>query len=156
WYSPLNFFLRQAHVFNGHQARTGAWFLEHEIFQEWKSMSGKILWCPGMPGAGKTVLSSIVVHHLRTDLQGNNIGVAAIYLNHKEEHSPSKLLAGLWRQLILGKSMSNFIQRLYNIHREPGTRPSIDEDLHVLRSVVSEYSKVFLVVDALDEYLEEQ
>lgn len=52
--------------------------------------------------------------------------------------------------------MPNIVQRLYNTHREPGTRPSIDEDLHTLRSVVSEHSKVFLVVDALDEYLEEQ
>ncbi|KAJ7816835.1 hypothetical protein B0H14DRAFT_1392159 [Mycena olivaceomarginata] len=102
WYSPLNFFLPQADVFRGHQSGIGAWFLEHKVFQEWKSMSGKILWCPGMSDAGKTVLASVVIHHLRKNPPTDNIGVAAIYLNHKEsaEHSPSKLLAGLWRQLI--------------------------------------------------------
>ncbi|KAJ7816855.1 hypothetical protein B0H14DRAFT_3743119 [Mycena olivaceomarginata] len=41
WYSPLNFFLRQADVFSGHQSGTGAWFLQHKVFQEWKSMSEK-------------------------------------------------------------------------------------------------------------------
>ncbi|KAJ7865013.1 hypothetical protein B0H14DRAFT_2348184 [Mycena olivaceomarginata] len=157
WYSPLNFSLPQADVFRGHQSGTGAWFLEHKVFQESKSMSGKILWCPGMPDAGKTVLASVVVHHLRTNPPTDNIGVAAIYLNHKEsaEHSPSKLLAGLWRQLIFRKSISPEIQKLYEDHCEPRTRLSAAEDLAVLRSrLVSEYSKVFVIVDALDEYLE--
>ncbi|KAJ7325953.1 hypothetical protein DFH08DRAFT_817030 [Mycena albidolilacea] len=41
WYSPLNLFLRQADVFSGHQSGTGAWFLQHKVFQEWKWMSEK-------------------------------------------------------------------------------------------------------------------
>lgn len=100
-------------------------------------------------------LSSIVVQHLRTNLPGDNIGVGAIYLNYKENdaHSPSKLLAALWRQLVLKKPIST-VEELYNKHREPGTRPSMDDDLRVLRSVISEYSKVFIIVDALDEYLQ--
>jgi hypothetical protein len=62
-------------------------------------------------------------------------------------NTPSKPLAGLWRQLIFWKSISLEIQKLYEDHCEPRTCP-------VLRSVVSEYSKVFVVVDALDEYPE--
>jgi hypothetical protein len=54
---------------------TDAWFLEHKVFQQWKAMSGKILWCPGMrkstliftlselitrtADAGKTVLAYV-------------------------------------------------------------------------------------------------
>ncbi|KAF8184574.1 hypothetical protein K438DRAFT_1837510 [Mycena galopus ATCC 62051] len=56
WYSPLNFFLRQEDIFSTHQEGTGKWFLESEKFMQWKSERGQVLWCQGIPGAGKTVI----------------------------------------------------------------------------------------------------
>jgi chromatin segregation and condensation protein Rec8/ScpA/Scc1 (kleisin family) len=47
------------------------------------------------------------------------------------------------------------VQQLYQKHREPQTRPSLADFFQVLCSTVAEYSQVFLVVDALDEYPEE-
>ncbi|KAJ7087061.1 ankyrin repeat-containing domain protein [Mycena epipterygia] len=158
WYSPLNFFLRQADIFNSRQPGTGQWLLEHDAFKKWKSGSGNMIWCRGMPGAGKTVLVSIVVDNLRTELESRNVGVAVIYLNHKETdaHSPSKLLASLWRQLVFRKPIWSAVHQLYEKHHEPHTRPSLDEDQAVLCSIIAEYSKVFIFVDALDEYPEMQ
>ncbi|KAJ7499629.1 hypothetical protein FB451DRAFT_41815 [Mycena latifolia] len=158
WYSPLNFFLRQADIFNARQPGTGQWLLEDARFNAWISGTGKILWCRGMPGAGKTVLVSIVVDTLRTDLAREDIGIAAIYLNHKETeaHSPSMLLASIWRQLVCMKSISSTLHQLYDKHREPRTRPTEKDDDTILRSIISEYSKVFILVDALDEYPERQ
>ncbi|KAJ7080054.1 hypothetical protein C8R44DRAFT_653911, partial [Mycena epipterygia] len=160
WYSPLNFFLRQEDIFNSRQPGTGQWLLEHHLFKKWKSGTRTTLWCPGMPGAGKTVLvnSSIVVDHLRTELESHKIGVAVIYLNHKETdvHSPLDLLASLWRQLVLGKPIGSNVYQLYARHREPRTRPSLAAAHSVLWSTIAEYSQVFLLVDALDEYPEAQ
>ncbi|KAJ6563656.1 hypothetical protein DFH09DRAFT_984734, partial [Mycena vulgaris] len=115
-----------------------------------------MLWCPGMPGSGKTVLSSIVVSDLRACLDSQNAGVAVLYLNHKETEaqSPSNLLAGLWRQLIFEKPISSVVYQLYAKHREQRTRPSLADTDSILRSIVSEYSRVFIIVDALDEYPE--
>ncbi|KAJ6505275.1 ankyrin repeat-containing domain protein [Mycena sanguinolenta] len=109
-------------------------------------------------GAGKTVLVSIVVDHLRTELASNSIGVAVIYLNHKEvdAHSPSKLLASLWRQLVFRQPIGPNVHRLYEKHHEPRTRPSLHEDHAILHSIIADYSKVFILVDALDEYPEAQ
>jgi hypothetical protein len=45
---------------------------------------------------------------------------------------------------------------LYEKHYEPRTRPSLHEDHAVLRSIIADYSKVFILVDALDEYPEAQ
>ncbi|KAJ7076812.1 hypothetical protein C8R44DRAFT_585481, partial [Mycena epipterygia] len=148
WYSPLNFFLRQADIFNSRQPGTGKWLLEDDIFKKWK------IWCYGMPGAGKTVLVSLIVDNLRTQPETDNIGMAVIYLNHKESdaHSPSNLLASLWRQLVLGRPIGSNVHELYEKHREPRTRPSLAEAHAVLCSVIQEYSKVFILVDALDEY----
>ncbi|KAF7328589.1 Ankyrin repeat-containing protein [Mycena sanguinolenta] len=151
WYSPLNFFLRQADIFGIHQPGTGRWFLEANSSKEWKSGVRKVLWCRGMPGAGKTVLMSIAVDHLRAEQKYcDNIGVAAIYLNHKETdaHTPSNLLASLWRQLVVGQPIAS-VESLYQKHREPGTKPSLNEVHAILSATISEYLKVFILVDAL-------
>ncbi|KAJ6554334.1 ankyrin repeat-containing domain protein [Mycena capillaripes] len=157
WYSPLNMFLRQADIFSLWQPGTGRWLLEHDAFERWKSGTGRTLWCRGMPGAGKTVLTSLITDTLRAETESQNIGVGVIYLNHKEtEHSPSGLLAAVWRQLVFTKPLPPIMEQLYRKHREPRTRPTIDEHRAVLRSTISEYSKVFILVDGLDEYPEKQ
>ncbi|KAJ7681640.1 ankyrin repeat-containing domain protein [Mycena rosella] len=159
WWAPINFFTRQAVIFAVRQPRTGEWLLQSDQFKSWSAGVGKILWCPGIPGAGKTVLASVVVDHLRETLaQGGNIGVAAIYLNHKETEvqTPWNLLAGIWRQLVFRKPVSLAVHQLYEMHREPRTRPSLEIFHDVLVSTVAEYSKVFLIVDALDEYPENE
>jgi hypothetical protein len=48
------------------------------------------------------------------------------------------------------------MQQLYETHREQRTRPSLEETHSILCSIISEFSSVFIVVDALDEYPEEQ
>ncbi|KAJ7241265.1 ankyrin repeat-containing domain protein [Mycena rebaudengoi] len=158
WLSPPNFFVRHAEIFGTRQKGTGLWFLDKRQFKDWLSSLGGTLWCRGIPGAGKTVLMSIVVDYLRSHLQSNNVGVAVAYLNHKESdaHSPSNILAGLWWQLVLDRPISAFIQKLYRKHQKQRTRPSLDEVREILRSTIAEYSKVFMVVDALDEYPEAQ
>ncbi|KAJ7019278.1 ankyrin repeat-containing domain protein [Mycena alexandri] len=155
WYSPLNFFPRQEDIFKVCQPGTCELILKDARFDTWKRGTGKTLWCRGIPGAGKTVFVSIVVDHLRKDLDHDAVGVAAVYLNHKEaDASPSILLASLWRQLVFGKPIPLNLHKLYAKHREPGTRPSLDDDHAVLRSIISGYSQVFILVDALDEYPE--
>ncbi|KAJ7343961.1 hypothetical protein DFH08DRAFT_701947 [Mycena albidolilacea] len=160
WYSPLNMFLRQADILSTWQPGTGRWFLERDSFQEWKIGVGKTLWCQGMPGAGKTVLTWVIITDtLRAEAElSQNIGVAVIYLNHKEIDllSPSKLLAGVWRQLVFTKPLSPVMEQFYRKHREPRTRPTIDQDHAGIYSTISEYSKVFILVDGLDEYPEKQ
>ncbi|KAJ7046349.1 hypothetical protein C8F04DRAFT_988023, partial [Mycena alexandri] len=165
WLSPINFFLRHADVSQARQAETGKWLLMHPHFQEWESRSAGTLWCFGIPGAGKTVLSSMVTDHLNVEPATESIGVACIYLNHKEVEvqAPAKLLAGVWRQLVLGKDISSTAKQVYQRHSEKGTRPSTiaatlpsTEELHeILCDVMTQYSKVYVVVDAVDEYPED-
>ncbi|KAJ6563714.1 hypothetical protein DFH09DRAFT_1364088 [Mycena vulgaris] len=158
WFSPLNFFLRQADILSIRQPGTGEWLLQDELFKKWKSGTVKTVWFCGMPGAGKTVLASIVVDDLRTNLDSQSTGVAVLYLSHKETEvqAPSNLLAGLWRQLVVEYPISSDLYGLYAKHRERRTRPSLGEIHTILWSTLSQYSNVFIVVDALDEYPEQQ
>ncbi|KAJ7487831.1 hypothetical protein FB451DRAFT_1528549, partial [Mycena latifolia] len=158
WFSPLNSFPRQAEIFSSRQSGTGEWLLEDDRFKAWKSSLGGTLWCRGMPGAGKTVLASLVVQHLRTQFQDGNIGVAWIYLNHKETEiqSPSNLLASLWRQLVFNRPIPPTIAALHTQHHEQRTRPTLDEIHTQLSFAVAERLKVYIIVDALDEYPEDR
>ncbi|KAJ7301475.1 hypothetical protein DFH08DRAFT_993703 [Mycena albidolilacea] len=156
--SAINFFLRQAVISRARQAGTGEWLLAHPRFQEWKSSTGRTLWCYGIPGAGKTVLASIVVDHLSAASQVDDVGVACIYLSHKEaeQQTPARLMSGLWRQLVLGRDVGSVASKLYQQHCEKGTTPSLDEAFDVLRFAVVQHSKVYIIVDAIDEYPEAQ
>jgi hypothetical protein len=101
----------------------------------------------------------MVVDYLRAAFRDNqDIGVACIYLNHKEadQQPPTKLLAGLWRQLVLDRDIGSIAENLYKQHRGKGTAPSLEEVINVLSSSLKEFSQVFIIVDAMDEYPELQ
>jgi hypothetical protein len=101
---------------------------------------------------------SIVVDHLSIQSKDKQIGVACIYLNHKEvdNQTPRNLLAGLWRQLVHSRDVGDIAKNLYQRHREKGTAPSEEEVANVLNSSLAEFPKVFIIVDAIDEYPEFQ
>ncbi|KAJ7444186.1 ankyrin repeat domain-containing protein [Mycena latifolia] len=156
WMSPLNFLQRQADVFGTLQTGTGEWLLSEAGFQDWEAGSGKVLLCQGIPGAGKTVLSSLVVHHLETRARTTDIGLACIYLNHKETETQtiSNLLGALATQLLLGKDIPPAVHSLYEQHLARRTKPNVDEFHKSLALAVALYPKVYFVIDALDEYPE--
>ncbi|KAJ6557518.1 hypothetical protein B0H19DRAFT_1261131 [Mycena capillaripes] len=156
WLSPINFFLRQADVFQSREPDTGGWLLVDPRFQEWEAGQGRSLWCHGIPGAGKTVLVSMVVDHLGTQSLNKLVSIACVYLNHKEAQSPADVLAGVWRQLVLGRELTFKVQKLYEQHSEKGTPATLGEIRTVLDSAIAEFAKVYIVVDAVDEYPEDR
>ena len=124
-------------------------------FQEWVNQSRQTLFCPGIPGAGKTIITSIVVEDLCIRFQNDaSIGIAYLYCNFRrhEEQKPEDLLASLLKQLIQEQpSMPENVKSLYERHRGNRTRPSFNELSEALHSIVADYSKVFIIIDALDE-----
>ena len=100
---------------------------------------------------------SLVIHHLES--QNSNIGLAWIYLNHKETETqtPVNLLASFLKQLTFGlKSVPSTVQELYQYHHGRQTRPNSDELIKAFPSVIAGYSKVYMMIDAFDEYPEDQ
>ncbi|KAJ7362830.1 hypothetical protein DFH08DRAFT_841545 [Mycena albidolilacea] len=158
WLAPINFCIRHADISRARQAGTGEWLLVDPLFKRWESGSARTLWCHGIPGAGKTVLASKVVDHLTTGSETKNVGVACLYLNHKEvdAQTPVNLLSGLWRQLVFGRDVGPVAKQLYRLHHEKRTTPSMKEVVDLLHSCFTEFSKVYIIVDALDEHPEDQ
>ncbi|KIM27885.1 hypothetical protein M408DRAFT_310306, partial [Serendipita vermifera MAFF 305830] len=152
WVSPINFFARQDEIFSKRQADTGTWLLENDDFKKWKSGEEKMLWCSGIPGAGKTVLAATVMHHLRKEFI-RDVGLAIVYCNYKDQEiqTPVNLLSGILRQLYDRISLSENIKSLYRQHIERKTRPTISEISELLSAEMKRFSKIFVIVDALDE-----
>ncbi|KAJ7830091.1 hypothetical protein B0H14DRAFT_2366107, partial [Mycena olivaceomarginata] len=137
----------------------GEWLLRKEQFKGWESSVGGVMWCRGIPGVGKTVLASIVVNYLTTKYKPtSSIGVACIYLNHKETEvqTPRNLLSGLWSQLVHEKPLGSLVYNTHAEHTKKGTRPSMAEVRALLHNAIAQWSKVYIIVDALDEYPEDK
>jgi Cdc6-like AAA superfamily ATPase len=137
------------------QAGTGQWLLDSTEYQTWVETNKQTLFCPGIPGAGKTILTSIVVEELTTRFQNNkSIGIAYLYCNFRRQHEQKveDLLASLLKQLTQGRSsLPDTIKSLYDSHQDKRTRLSFDEISRALQSIVTMYSRVFILIDALDE-----
>ncbi|RYP62481.1 hypothetical protein DL771_009725 [Monosporascus sp. 5C6A] len=155
WLTPIDYGPQHSDFLRRRQPGTGQWLLDSAEYQIWINMDKQTLFCSGIPGAGKTILTSIVVHDLSTRFQSDrNIGFAYIYctFQRRDEQNVDNLLASLLKQLaqrqpILPSSLKN----LYDQHKKERTRPLFEETSRVLQSVASMYSRVFVVVDALDE-----
>lgn len=134
---------------------TGQWFLGSEPFQRWLATAKQTLFCPGIPGAGKTIVSAAVIDHIQQTSRGDPaIRLAYVYCNFRRtaKQQAKDLLESLLRQLTTGwPSLPRAVQDLHEKHQKHSTRPTQEEILRTLHSVTAGCSRVFIVIDALDE-----
>jgi NACHT domain len=155
WLTPIDYASQQNDYLIRRQPGTGQWLLDSAEYQTWLKTDKQTLFCPGIPGAGKTILTSIVVDDLCKRYPGNTtIGLAYIYCNfqQKDGQTAYDLLASLLKQLAHGQSsLPASVKDLYDQHQARKTRPSVDEISRALQSVTAMFLRVFIIVDALDE-----
>jgi Cdc6-like AAA superfamily ATPase len=154
WLSPDNFAAQQSDLITRKQADTGQWFLDSPEFTDWVNGTGQTLFCPGIPGAGKTMMAAITIHYLQNAIQTTDMGVAYLYCNYKRqaEQTAPDLVAAIIKQLVQDRpSIAQSLSGLYQQHLVKKTRPTLEDLSTVLKSVVTNYSTVYVVLDALDE-----
>jgi len=101
--------------------------------------------------------SSATIESLNTVLAGGDKGLAYVYCNHKDQgsQSVSEIMASLVQQLSRQQySVPETVRELYRVHRPSRTRPVLVEWVRVLRSIVTDFANVYIVIDALDECYE--
>lgn len=158
WLSPLNFVEAQSDKLSRRLEGTGRWLLTSPKYQDWSNgRTSAVLFCPGIPGAGKTMLAATVVDDLqRRFAKSESVGVACMYCDYKDQvaQTTRNLLASLWLQLaVSNQDLSYEVEDLYNKYESQGPRsqPSLDEISRILRTEVERYEKVYFIMDALDE-----
>ncbi|KAK1772210.1 ankyrin repeat-containing domain protein [Phialemonium atrogriseum] len=125
------------------------------MFKAWKKGHAKTLWCQGIPGAGKTILASIVIDHLEKECQKTSNDSACVYVyfdgSYRDQKTPTNVLLNLLGQLV--GQREDLSQKTKDKCKEWRRRRRVPmEDLQQLAwSEIKSFTKVFLVVDALDE-----
>ncbi|KAK1540052.1 uncharacterized protein CCOS01_01366 [Colletotrichum costaricense] len=154
WLTPSNYSSQQRDYFSTRHPETASWLLESKEF-EWVANRGQTLLCHGMPGAGKTIMTSVVIDHLTQRFREEpRVGIAYVYCNFKdtERQDCHDLLSSLAKQL--AQSCSEFpqsLETLYDKHQKRNTSRSTQETIDLLQVLSSCYESIFIVVDALDE-----
>ncbi|KAL4786881.1 ankyrin repeat-containing domain protein [Aspergillus varians] len=163
WISPLNFITKQSMIWNEHHKGTCKWFLERDDFREWREGENTKIFCPGIPGAGKTFLSSIVYNELdglRVREEGGLKGAAVVMLYCKWDDPLSQdvdnLMSSIIKQFVQRYNVGvNEMMELFSTHSKEGTRPSADQLHSTLHLLIGRFTKVFVILDGLDELRDE-
>jgi len=137
---------------------TGMWLLKNEKFRVWLEANGdiKIFWGSGIPGAGKTILASIVIERLETLRRESGVPICVCYFYFR--HSDHT-------ELSIGAILSTFVkqtlerhpdcllevQDAYAQHLREGTEPTEAQLLHLLGQFNESMAATFYILDALDE-----
>ena len=149
----MDFPSQQQDIISRKQYGTALWFLESAEFKRWIDGPDKTLFCPGIPGAGKTMMSAVGVDHLYQTTQSSEIGIAYLFCSYNAqlEQTESNLFSALLKQLV--QTRPDLVALVKDLHDQcRGGKASPDEIYGALQSSCSAYKTVYLIVDALDEY----
>lgn len=109
------------------------------------------------------MLSSLVVSYLPDEFTDKSIPVICIYLDHNDSTNQTQenLLGSVLKQLIQLSDVNSLSTDLRDAYRD-ATKfdkvkpPKLDDIRKLLQAEIKKYVRVFLVVDALDEYSHRQ
>lgn len=146
WLRPPNLSTNVNAARSQRHVGSGTWFINGQPFSEWKQGARKHLWLHGLPGCGKTVLSTTIVESLRQD---RDRYVLVYYFDFTD--SSKRALDGMARSLCfqlytLGLDTSELLAS-----RKFGSQPTTKDLLDILDTVLSLCEPTFLVIDAMDE-----
>ncbi|CAO1601837.1 hypothetical protein XANCAGTX0491_005473 [Xanthoria calcicola] len=157
WLSPVNPAQKHRAFARDRQDGTGMWLFDLPEMVHWLKSPNAGLWIYGIPGAGKTTLSTLVVDEILNRKRSNTIGTAYFYVRYddKDSHNPSNVLGSLICQLACQNSdaLEEFMD-LHAQHHAWGSSvppPPDDELLEKLRDLSRHFSDTFVMIDGLDE-----
>ncbi|TFK16757.1 hypothetical protein FA15DRAFT_629219 [Coprinopsis marcescibilis] len=159
WLSDINYHAIQADNYGKRAEGTGEWVFDDPKIVDWLGGVLGILWGVGMPGAGKTVLASIIIDHLLQKAMANKrICVAFAFSRYTDQFTGDKVLGGLLRQVVQDHPATlAFVKPMYDYHHQRKTRPSQKELLDVIRAIFNSdlFDEKFCALDGLDEAFED-
>jgi hypothetical protein len=154
WICSIDYHVQHQDFINRHQTGTGQWFLQDTRFQGWDRSNDATLFCPGIPGAGKTIMAALVIDHLLRSRHVADEPVTFIYCNYKRqsEQSAKHMLSSILRQMIdIQPGVPKLVQDFYTFHTAKRTTPSSDESRKVLEAASKDLQGLTIIIDALDE-----
>ncbi|KAI4706494.1 hypothetical protein J4E89_008912 [Alternaria sp. Ai002NY15] len=155
WLSAPDPYINYLKAHKQRQAGTGLWLLRNEKFKKWKEDAASRLWLHGIPGCGKTILSSAVVENLQHHCDGDKLKVTVYFyfdFNDVQKRLPEPMLRSILRQLLQHSiTIPEGVDALFSSCRNGEQQPSLPALLTVAPQVMRQFAHVYIVLDALDE-----
>ncbi|KAI1682859.1 hypothetical protein KJE20_07591 [Pyrenophora tritici-repentis] len=132
---------------------TGQWFLQKNRFRSWfdpNFCSTPLLWMNGIPGAGKTILASLVIEEAQK-LQ--DVHIAFFYCRYQDNDKSTFLRVArvILSQLLLQDD--GLLSYLYNKMSTSGqvtlSKETVAKEL--LEIALKAFEKLYIVIDGIDE-----
>lgn len=139
------------------QHHTGAWLFDLPEMSAWLENPKSALWIYGIPGAGKTILSTLVVDEVLTRKRSHSVGTAYFYVRHDDKNSqlPSNVLGSIVSQLARQDSAAlDDVVKLYTKHHRHESLTATPEEgdlVTLLYDISNNFTDVFIMIDGLDE-----
>ncbi|KAJ5055698.1 nucleoside phosphorylase domain-containing protein [Bipolaris maydis] len=159
WLTTLNPSSRHLESQKRRVEGTGRWMLEDPKFVQWSSATAKCktLCCYGAAGAGKTIISSLVIDRLkeRSAATKSSIGLAYVYCDYRDqkEQSLENILGAVLKQLLgLLPEIPETILKVYDEQAAHQKSLSSADAVDLLHTTCAQFSKTYVCLDALDEF----
>ncbi|KAF5537588.1 ankyrin repeat [Fusarium mexicanum] len=86
WLTTVDYGLQQSEFQSIREPGTGSWLLEATEYRNWAKTPGQTLFCQGIPGVGKTILTSGLIDHLGSELWADSAGgLSYIFCNFQRQ-----------------------------------------------------------------------
>lgn len=131
---------------------SGLWLLQSDGFLKWRTQPNSFLWLHGIPGCGKTILSSTIIEQLGTILPSQTILYYYFDFSDTAKQTLDKMMRSLIYQFYYKDEKIS--QPLYSLFAfcKDGQRQSTTEELcNVFFEMVKQIEEIWIVLDALDE-----
>lgn len=137
---------------------TCKWILDQPAFIEWRvSNKPELLRLIGLPGMGKTMLSTFLIEILEHKVRRSPDKLFAFFIcddKIKSQNSPQALLRSIIWQLLLQKNdLFKHVQEDYKLHGKENCFKKVSSLWRMLQNMVQDplANEVFVLIDALDE-----
>jgi hypothetical protein len=148
--TTVNYAAKHHKISRQRHAGTLSWITANPRYTDWlDTPSSECLCCFGIPGSGKSVLASAIVNELHQAHHISGTLICYYYCDYKEASSldVSFLIGSLIKQALAYISLENFDHLYDTISRED----SSTYRQGLLLRIFKHYSRVFVVLDGIDE-----
>ncbi|CZR70190.1 uncharacterized protein PAC_20091 [Phialocephala subalpina] len=154
---------KQRKVLKTREEGTGEWIFSHQNYKSWQNSNGNsILSIFGIPGCGKTVLSSCLIQQITQDANddvNHRTFFTYHYCDYKDSRSlnPITIAGSLINGLLDGIEITDTLSSLItHVYRGDQVAPGEEDVFQILDLVLESRldTTVYVLVDGIDEMLE--
>lgn len=140
--------------------KCGQWLFDKEDFQRWFTPDlclSPLLWMNGKPGAGKTVLASLVIEKCQQTIDFRVIYFYCKQSDDSRDTFASLACAVIWQVFRQDPSLADYLFENCSSRGHPTNLKSDEESCFELARVILQCpEKVYIVIDGLDECKEHE